>query len=221
MSNSEHHRSDLPPTPTRSRRLPPWDSAITLEPGQQVTLDTSSGPEFDSKIRVFREIRGNILASCFSVEFALDRLISEVFYPGVETPGTRVFQDTQARELRDLFDDLFLKGNRSNFASKIQLLRSLRARSLRINGLIDSDLIRGLDQLRDLRNRFAHYPISFFPERGENGQVLVPKLVCRDKDLPLDKAFFEKADGDFRFVQEGLQEALTALRGETSDSNHS
>jgi len=221
MSDSEHNRSDLPPTPARARKLPPWDSAITLKPGQQVVLDTTSGPDYDSKIRVFREIRGNILASFLSVEFALDRLISEVFYPGLETPGTRVFQDEQAQELRDLFDDLFLKGNRLNFASKIQLLKSLRTRSVRVGGLIDSDLIRGLDQLRDFRNRFAHYPISFFPEGGENGQVLVPKLVCRDKDLTLDKAFFEKVDGEFRYVQEGLQEALTALLGETSGSNHS
>ncbi len=155
------------------------------------------------------------MAQCFSVEFELDRMLSEIFFPGTDTPGSHAFQDSRARELREVFDDLFLKGNRLNFASKIQVLKSLRKRLARLDGATEAELIGRLEKLRNLRNRFAHYPVSFFPEQIEGRQTLVAKLVCRDKDIALDQAFFDEADADFRFVQERLQEALAALRGET------
>lgn len=196
--------------------MPPQDSLITLKPGQSLTLDASSDEEWKRKTRIFREIRGNILSSCFSVEFGLDRLISEIFFPGVDTPGAPAYQDEEKQGLRDLFDELFLKGNRSNFASKIHLLKSLRTKSARLDGLVDAGLIRRLDDLRDLRNRFAHYPVSFFPEQADGGQVLVARLVCRDKDLCLDNLFFDKFDSDLHSVEEDIQKVLTGLREEPS-----
>lgn len=196
----------------RARKLPPQDSAISLAPGEKLTLDAVNTEEWKHQTRVLREARGNILSWCFAVEFALDRLISEIFFPNLETPGSPDYQNEDKQVLRDLFDELFLKGNRSNFASKIQLLKSLRTRLARLEEITNEDLISRLDSLRDVRNRFAHYPISFFPAQGESRQTFVAKLVCRDKDITLDQIFLQTVENNLRSVAEELQKAVTALR---------
>jgi hypothetical protein len=194
------------------RKLPPRDSVITLAPGQGVTLNAKSDLEWKQKTRNLREIRGYILAECFSVEFQLDRLICEIFFPGLETVGATIHDDPQIRQRRDLFDEFFLKRARLNFAAKIELIKSLSSKKTDLARFIDANLIRKLGHLRDIRNKFAHYPISFFPETTEGQQTLVPKLVCRDDDLRLDEAFFSDLNKEFAAVAVALRSALSQLQ---------
>lgn len=119
---------------------------------------------------------------------------------------------------RDLFDELLLKGHRANFASKIGLLRSMCDKHPWLGQIASPEFLRRLDELRDLRNRFAHYPVSFFPEQTDGGQSLLAKLVCRDKDLVLDDAFLKDFDRRFGTLDLELQQAHDAVSKRATQS---
>lgn len=182
-------------------RLPPRDSWLTLPPGGEVQLDDRIIKEWKKATRECREIRGNVLAACFEIEYLLDQVITETLIPST----------TNNPDGRDIFDELFLKGPASNFRTKIDVLRKLRLRVDRLQSLIPEDMFRQLDAVRQLRNDFAHYPVTFEPSGEVPNQNLVPVLVSRRGRFILDNAFIQSEGANFTSVMAGLESAFKSL----------
>jgi hypothetical protein len=202
------------------RRLPSKDSWIALAPGESAALDPELMRKWDEKKRLYREIRGNYLAACFEIEYQLDLVLGEVFFPGLDqaldanrtqaASGNEIRDD--ASNLKDSFDELLLKSAQLPFASKIDLLRKLTDRITILGNLVSKELITNLDTVRMARNRFAHYPITFRPSGKPPGQDLVAVLMSRDIDVTLDQSFLDEHSKLLGSVIVQLQEVLTKLR---------
>ncbi len=200
--------------------LPPRDSWISVAPGQALNIDADLLQKWNEQTRKYRELRGNILAACFGLEYSLDVALAEVFFPGLDTPtknsqDSAVAIDENAKALKGLFDELFLKRGSLPFKFKIDLLRRLAGRIGVLQALIPPDLLKNLDAVRDVRNRFAHYPVTFEPTGSVPNQELHAKLVCRDKTLVLDQAFSDATSALFHLVTKELEEMLLRLRPES------
>ncbi|HUU41995.1 MAG TPA: hypothetical protein VMW42_13750, partial [Desulfatiglandales bacterium] len=187
--------------PDRKRRkLPPRDSWIALAPGESVALDPELMRKWDEKKRLHREIRGNYLAACFEIEYQLDLVLSEVFFPGLDqTQDADKIQTTsnvEAREralaLKDSFEEVLLKSGHLSFASKIDLLRKLADRINVLGNFVSKEVLTNLDKVRTARNTFAHYPITFKPSGKPPLQDLVPVLMSRETDIILDQSFLDE-----------------------------
>lgn len=181
--------------------LPPLDSQVRLAPGGSFTLDAETEKEWDSKATALRATRGAILSFSFEIEHSIDVVSSRFFFSA---------EDKKSEELKLLFDELFLKSQSANFARKIQIFKALSNQPV-LSSLVPPDLSRHLDQVRDLRNRFAHYPITFDPAPGESKEKLIAVLVCRDKEITLDDAFLKECHELFASVQGDLQKVLSVF----------
>ena len=169
-------------------RLPPHDSWIAIAPGESLELDERSLQLWHEKTRIGRQLRGEILAGCFEIEFSLDLLIGRVLFPDEGLPDN----SQSANELRGIFDELFLKGANFTFNRKIEVLRQLRRRIDLVALVVSNESLNKLDKLRGIRNRFAHYPISFRQVQTEHGADFLATLVCSDRSLTLDAPFISE-----------------------------
>jgi hypothetical protein len=204
----------------KRRRLPPKDSWIGLAPGESVTLDAELQRKWHEKTRLYREIRGNFLAACFEIEYQLDLVLGEVFFPGLDQPQDanqiQTASSSDAREsalaLKDSFDEVLLKSGQLSFASKIELLRKLADRITILGNLVSKEVLINLDRVRVARNRFAHYPITFKPSGKPPSQDLIAVLMSRDIDIALDQSFLDEHSKLLGSVIIQLQEILSKLR---------
>lgn len=64
-------------------KLPPRDSVIKFDPGAQLAFDARLQELWIQRGRELRKIRGDMLASSFQVEYVLDEIIAEFFFPGL------------------------------------------------------------------------------------------------------------------------------------------
>ena len=207
----------------RKVELPPRDSWISgIAPGEALHTDADLLQKLNEQTRKYRELRGNILAACFGVEYSLDLAIGELFFPGLDMPsqnanhsGVTIHENAKALNLKELFDEFFLKTASLSFKFKIDLLRRLAGRVRVLQALIPPDLLNHLDEVREVRNRFAHYPVIFERRGSVPNQDLLAKLVCRDKTLILDQAFSNATSELFRSVTIELEEVLLKLRQES------
>ncbi len=141
------------------------------------------------------------MALAFEVEHSIDVVISRFFFPT---------SDMRSQELKTLFEGLFLKSASANFARKIQVFKMITQEPV-LAHLVSPELHKNLNNLKDLRNRFAHYPIAFDPSVGSGSEKLTGKLVCRDKEIPLDEAFFRETEELFTSVKGELQRLLSVF----------
>jgi len=181
--------------------VPPRDSSIRLAPGEEFTLDSDGSHEWRAKTSSLRTARGTILALAFEVEHSIDVVINRFFFPA---------DDKTSEDLKTLFVGLFLKSPSASFARKIQVFKALSQQPI-LSNLVRPDLLRNLERLRDIRNRFAHYPITFAPSSGQNKEKLVAILVCRDKEITLDEVFFKDNEKLFTSVQGELERVLSVF----------
>jgi hypothetical protein len=205
----------------KRNQLPPQDSAIMLGPGEAVHIDAEVQQSLDKLRRNFREVRGNVLAGCFEIEYQLDVVLCEVLFPGSDNPNLKGTDNVpmtveSAKTLRGLFDELILKGgglSMISFAFKIDLFNRLSVKIPAVHTCAPKGIGKQLDAVRKIRNRFAHYPITFKPVGNPPNQTFAPLLVCGDRMIELDTAFFVKYQKLFGSVIIGLQEILKALTG--------
>jgi hypothetical protein len=200
--------------------LPPRYSWITVAPGEELHIDADLLQKWNEQTRKYRYLRGNILGSCFAFEYSLDLALDEVFFPGLDVPSQNakdsgVAIHENAKALKGLFDEFFSKSASLSFKFKIDLLRRLAGRIGVLQALIPSDLLNNLDAVRVLRNRFAHYPVTFERRGSVPNQELHAKLICRDETLILDQAFEDATSELFRSVTNELEEMLLKLRQES------
>lgn len=206
---------------SQRKKISPRDSWLQLAPGASVHLDERLAQIWNKKTHEFREVRGNILSACFEIEYTLDQILAEVFFPGLdkapkenEQPSEPASEDALA--LKNLFDELFLKGNFVNFRTKIDLLRKLSSQIPTIKNLVPQDLVSRIDKVRDIRNRFAHYPVTFVPIGDIPNQDLAVHLDCRDETILLDQAFFSEYTDLFNSVGKDMSEIFKNLKEEVS-----
>jgi hypothetical protein len=180
---------------------PARDSWIQLAPGAKVTIDARLGAEWMSLTQHCREIRGGVLARAFEIEYLVDQVIAEAVVPssGGNAEGRR------------LLDAFFLKGPGNNFGRKIDVLRKLRDHVPRLQGVLSQDLFPQLTTVRDVRNDFAHYPVTFVPVGEAPNQSLSPILVSRRGRFLLDEAFLREHEQTFSVVLTGLERAFGSL----------
>ena len=191
----------------KSAKIPGHDSWIAVEPGASLFLDERLHQEWTARTANCRLLRGNALASCFEIEFVLDRVIVE----------TMIRTSSNTSEQQGLFDDLYLKASGATFARKIDVLRKLLDRISELQKLLPADIIKRLTAIRELRNDFAHYPVEFEPVGDPPNQTLRPVLVSRRGRLPLDDAFLEEQGKMTASVCRDLMSTVAALRPETNN----
>jgi hypothetical protein len=181
--------------------LPPWDSSVRVLPGASFALNEKSGRELTARKGAFRALRGDVLAFGFEVEQSIDVVISRFFFPS---------NDKQYVQSKLLFDELFLKSPSANFARKIQIFKAL-SKQPALSSVVTSNLLKNLDNVRDLRNRFAHYPVVFdVVKKGEN-QAFTANLVCRDKEITLDGTFLKLFQDLYKSVYDELRKVVGAF----------
>jgi hypothetical protein len=208
----------------RRTHLPPRDSWLSLGPGESVFMDAAFGKKWNEQTQAFRQVRGNFLAQCFDVEYLLDSVLCETLFPGSQHPGTEITDNAPVTVatmdiLRDAFDELVLKvGSPSPvcFRFKIDLLKRLTSRIAVLESVVPKGLASRLEKIKDIRNRFAHYPVSFRPVGRPPSQDLSAELVCKDKTVQLDEAFFKKHSALRATVMSELEEVLGKLQSDTS-----
>jgi hypothetical protein len=161
------------------RKIPPHDSWISLAPGVGVTLNEQAMEEWHRKTAHLRTIRGTVLANAFEIEFSLDLVISGIFFP--KSKATSVKDATlkiSGEESKTAFEEIYLRNTQASFSRKIETLRKMRRLLPELCPLVPEGLVANLDGVRDYRNRFAHYPVTFEPA-APGADTLTAKTCMR------------------------------------------
>jgi len=137
--------------------------------------------EWLANVQNFRRVRGNFLAACFDLEYTIDSIIAEAFFP---TPRSE-----SGENLKRLFDEMFLKTPTRSFGRKATLFEKLLKEVPTLQSLVPKESIQGLKEIVQMRNGFAHFPIVFKPIRTNNEQTIAPFLALKYPPLPLDESF--------------------------------
>jgi hypothetical protein len=93
-------------------------------------MDAQLNAEWQRLKQVLREYRGNVLATSFQIEMALDKLLCEIMFPACDDPSIKPediipITKASAKSLRNLFDEFVLKASTMptiSFGFKIKLL---------------------------------------------------------------------------------------------------
>jgi len=184
-------------------------------------MDAKLNAEWHRLKQVLRGYRGTILANAFQIEMQVDQLLCEILFPASDDPNIKPDQNIpltkgSARALRNLFDEFVLKAGTMptiSFGYKIELLGNLAEQIGEVRAVVPPNLIKTLNNLRRIRNNFAHYPITFIPKKGPVGeQTLEIALATHKARYKIDQAYFERTDAMFHAADEGLKAANEAMR---------
>ena len=138
--------------------LPPRDSWISIPQGSRL-IDIQEVSKTQNELTTrFHQVRGNLLAEAYNLERILDQLLILSFIP-VE------LHDKCAQV--GLFDEVILKGRFMSFSSKIEILKKMRTEIAILQNSVNEELVQKLDKVRNIRNLFAHYPITFHVDGEE------------------------------------------------------
>lgn len=200
--------------------IPPYDSWITIKPSESFTLNVKQKAEWDRLKQVMREYRGNILANSFQIEMALDRLLCEVLFPASDDPNIKPDEPipltkASAKSLRSLFDEFVLKAGTMptiSFGYKIELLGNLADEIPTLGAVVPKNLIKTLNNLRRIRNNFAHYPVTFIPNGSASDQNLDIVLATHKAEYKIDNEYVARIDAIFKEADQGLTDANEAMR---------
>jgi len=187
-------------------------------------MDARLMAEWDRLKKVLREYRGNILANAFQVEMQIDRLLCEILFPASDDPNIKPDQNIplpkgSASALRNLFDELVLKASTMptiSFGYKVELLGNLAEQIGELKAVVPPSLIKTLNNLRRIRNNFAHYPVTFIPRGPVGEQTLEIVIATHKAQYKIDQAYLESTDAMFREADEGLKAANEAMRNNLS-----
>lgn len=147
--------------------MSPMDSWISVAPGKDIALNAVLQKKWIQKARDFRKMRGDILTASFEIEILLDEIISEVFFPGLNTaPGDNVDAAELAAYvnnsvLKSVFSRLFLKASSITFGRKVDLFNKTSNEVKALGNLRTAQLNDDLSEIINIRNAFAHSPITF------------------------------------------------------------
>lgn len=187
-------------------------------------MDAKLKGEWNRLKQVLREYRGNILANAFQIEMQVDRLLCEILFPASDDPNIKPEQNIpltkgSATALRNLFDEYVLKAGAMptiSFGYKIELLGNLAEQIGAVKAVVPPRLIKTLNNLRRIRNNFAHYPVTFVPKGPGGEQTLEIVLATHKAQYKIDQAYLDSTDAMFHEADEGLKVANEAMRNNLS-----
>jgi hypothetical protein len=169
--------------------LPPRDSWIRSQPGEAIKLNATLQDLWIRKARELRKTRGDMLATSFQLEYILDEIIAEVFFPGLKViPKTEIGDAALANfasptVLKEVFIRLFLKATNSQLGRKVDLFNSLTNEIQVFGKLVSEDLKSDLREAVKIRNSFAHFPIYFEATGEPPSQDLSAVFVVRGEKV--------------------------------------
>jgi hypothetical protein len=73
-------------------------------------------------------------------------------------------------------------------------------------------LIKTLNNLRRIRNNFAHYPVTFIPNGSAGDQNLDIVLATHKAEYKIDNEYVARIDALFKEADQGLKDANEAMR---------
>jgi hypothetical protein len=192
----------------KRKQLPYYDSHLELEFGNFDKLDNTLQGEWIEEIKRMRGIRSNFIVDGYQVERVLTEVLALAFFPSPddEKPNLKLALGAG----RETFQELVL--NDMRLYSKIRLFKLLRDRSPFIKANTKTNLIRRLDQIRDIRNQFAHYPVRFDVKGKPPHHTWSPILVCKDKEIVLTSDYIFRCSMRSTEVSSELVKLLVALR---------
>jgi hypothetical protein len=187
-------------------------------------MDAPLMAEWDRLKQFLREYRGTVLANAFQIEMQVDRLLCEILFPASDDEKIRPEQNIpltkgSASVLRNLFDEFVLKASTMptiSFGYKIELLGKLAEQIGEVKAAVPPSLIKTLDNLRRIRNNFAHYPVEFIPKGPVGEQTLEIVLTTHKAQHKIDQAYIERTSAMFHDADEGLKAANEAMRNNLS-----
>jgi hypothetical protein len=155
--------------------LSPMDSWISFAPGAGVALNKRIQEMWIETARDLRKFRGDILAACFEVENVLDEIVGEVFFPGLfRAPGDSTGTGdpvaySNSAVLKNAFGRIFLRASGGTLGRKVRLFKDISKEIRQMGDLLTDQLETDLDKVLNLRNAFAHFPITFEVRGGQAG----------------------------------------------------
>jgi hypothetical protein len=99
-----------------------------------------------------------------------------------------------------------------SFGYKIELLGNLAEQIGELRAVVPPSLIKTLNNLRRIRNNFAHYPVEFIPKGPVGEQTLEIVLTTHKAQYKIDQAYIESTDAMFHEADKGLNAANEAMR---------
>jgi hypothetical protein len=225
------HAGALSVTPSRytsvvkkRKDIPPFDSWITIKPGELLSMDPKLNAEWHRLKSMMREYRGSVLTDAFQIEMQVDRLLCEILFPASDDPNIRPEQHIpltkgSASALRNLFDEFVLKASTMptiSFGYKIDLLANLAKQIAQVEAVVSPGLIKTLNKLRRIRNNFAHYPITFTLKGTAGAQTFQIVLATHKEEIAIDDAYIRNYGAMYTEVAEELNAATEALKSNPS-----
>jgi len=175
--------------------IPPRDSWIVLDPRQSILMTPEIAAGWERQKIALRQIRGNIIAYSLDIEFAMDVVIREMLF-SCDLNINAEFME-KAEKDRSIFDRVVSKSGVITFNNKIKILKNL----LRENQIISKEdikmLLKLLEEVKVIRNKFAHTTIAFEPKTSTEKTLLIAYIIEAGKRLYLDDNYFYKLDQIF------------------------
>lgn len=193
------------------KQIAPRDSWIQLKAGEKVRIDEKLAKRWYQQIKGLREIRGNIIALTVEIELILDQIICALFFPILIKQELSEENRKRQEDINKLFDNFVLKERPMQFNSKIHLFEKLCLHHHLLKHFQSKELIKNLDDIRKVRNRFSHNTITFIPKGNTPNQNLVPILTCFDKEISLDDSYFDSLNKLYNQTMENLENLLKMI----------
>jgi hypothetical protein len=153
----------------------------------------------------------------FQLEYILDEIIAEVFFPGLKViPKTEMGEAAlatfaSATVLKEVFIRLFLKATNSQLGRKVDLFNSLTNEIQVFGQLVSEDLKSDLREAVKIRNSFAHFPIYFEATGEPPSQDLSAVFVVRGEKVLLTSAVCAGYKGHLLATSEKLSAVAARL----------
>ena len=186
------------------------DGWIELAPGEKVMMDERLGKEWHQHGEKIKELRGRVLAVCIQIELILDSLLRHLFFPEHFLKIDQAKTDLKVSDLSSLFLYEVIKDLR--FSDKYRIFKKLSTQHKLLEGKDCKTLLVDLDEVRKVRNLFAHSAISFVPVGNPPSQTLRPEGYSEGKRIILDQEYIlhcEKLFSQTIQLMDALQKAIT------------
>lgn len=197
--------------PNRGRAKPPiQDGWIELAPGEKVMMDERLGKEWHQHGEKIKELRGRVLAACIQIELMLDSLLRHLFFPEHFLKIDQVKTGLKVSDLSSLFLYEVIKDLRFN--DKYRILKKLSTQHKLLESRDYKTLLIDLNEVRKVRNLFAHSAISFVPVDDPPNQILRPEGYSEGKRIILDQEYIlhcEKLFSQTIQQMDALQKTIT------------
>ncbi len=204
MSKKPKHQDN------KKAKPPIVDGWIELGPGEKIMIDERLSKEWHQHGEKIKELRGRILAVCIQIELVLDSLLRHLFFPEHLFKIDQVKTDLKISDLSSLFLYEVIKVLR--LSDKYRIFQKLSTQHKLLEDRDCKTLLADLDEVRKVRNLFAHSAISFVPVGDPPNQTLRPEGYSERKRIILDQEYIlhcEKLFSQTIQLMDALRKAIT------------